>query len=66
MSDPSKYIWEVKYREEGEDWRVVELDEAKEKLSRSYVDVTAILSAMMTGLVAVTPFAHYRARHKSA
>lgn len=69
MSDPSRYIWQVKYRNLPDSgkyvWETIELEEAKEKLSRAYVDVTAILSAMMDGLIAQTPFATYRAVPKN-
>lgn len=65
MSDPSWYVWQVKYKSEDVEWEEVELEKAKENLGKAYVDVTIIMTAMMTGLVAQTPFAQYRAVPRS-
>lgn len=65
MSDPSWYVWQRKYKDKDAEWEQVELEEAKKYLSNAYIDISVIMSAMMTGLVAQTPFAVYRAVPKN-
>lgn len=61
MSDPTRYIWRVKYKGEDTGWHEIDLEKVRRKVEENYIDSSIILSAMMDGLVAQTSFAEYKA-----
>jgi hypothetical protein len=68
MSDPTKYIWRVRYKgdSEGNGWHEIDVEEVKNGIGKNYIHPDLLISAMMKGLVAQTSFAEYRATLRRA